>query len=419
MKSSLFVGKAPGKKHCLVFIFLLVSLLVEAQGNLVPNGSFENYSTCPSGFGALEQVDNWFQPNLAGNSSDAFNLCYFSTDPYMSVPLNGTYQYSKTGNGYAGIYLYWDTTSTDNNKWREYLEVGLTDSLITGKKYCVRFYVNKGNWSMWAIKNIQAVLTNDSLLYNDNNYTYISGVTPIMEASAIVYDTVNWLPIETTYTANGGEKFLIIGNFSSGASTIYQQVLPYSSVPNTLGYYLFDDVSVYEQPDVFAGNDTVIPPGDSIQLGTTGRPDIFYSWNPASGLSDPSIANPMATPGTTTTYTLTVTDTNSLACTSVLMDTVTIGVGFIGIPESSLAYAGKLYPNPAGNSCIYEAQLNQTQAGYIHLFDLAGKVLQTHALIGGDNKIEMDITSLANGVYMYQIVINDETIAHEKLIICR
>jgi hypothetical protein len=414
MKNLLSAGKSPGKKHCLIILFLLWSLLVEAQGNLVPNGSFENYSTCPSGFGALEQVDNWFQPNIAGSSSDAFNACD------GDIPYSGPcYQFPRTGNGYAAVSLFTDTTASNIDKWREYLEVGLTDSLIPGKKYCVRFYVNKGNWSMWAIKNIQAVLTNDSLLYDDNNYTYINGVTPIMEASAIVYDTVNWIPIETTYTANGGEKFLTIGNFSSGASTIYQQVLPYSSVPNTLGYYLFDDVSVYEQPEVFAGNDTVIPPGDSIQLGTTGRPDIFYSWSPASGLNDPSIANPMATPGTTTTYTLTITDTNSLACTSVFMDTVTIGVGFIGIQESSLADAGRMYPNPSQDACMYEINLEKGQTGSISLSNLNGDVLQVHPLSSGKNKVHMDLSGLSNGVYICEQTINGQMKAHRKLVISK
>jgi hypothetical protein len=222
------------------------------------------------------------------------------------VPYNITYQYPKTGNGYAGIAMFFDTASSNINNWREYIEVGLTSSLIKGQKYCVRFYTNKGNISCYAVKNIQAVLTNDSLLYNDQNYGYITSVTPIMEADSVITDTLNWIPIQTTYSAHGGERFLTIGNFSSGANTVYKYVWPFGGTPGSLGYYLIDDVSIYEQPEVFAGKDTTLQQGDSVQLGIAGRPDIFYSWQPSTGLNNAHKANPVAKPGTSTTYTLTM-----------------------------------------------------------------------------------------------------------------
>ncbi len=39
--------------------------------------------------------------------------------------------------------------------------------------------------------------------------------------------------------------------------------------------------------------------------------NFTYSWSPATGLSDPNIANPVANPSTTTTYTVTVTESGS------------------------------------------------------------------------------------------------------------
>jgi hypothetical protein len=365
-----------------------------SQVNLVPNGGFENYSSCPTGAGAIDMINNWFQPNKAGNSSDSYNACN------GDIPYAGSYyQNPKSGNGYSAIALLFDTTSNNIDKWREYIEVKLTSSLIVNRKYCIRFYTNKGNWSMWAVKNIQAVLTNDSLLYNDPNYNYITGVTPVVEALAIIYDTLNWVPIETTYTANGGERFLTIGNFSSGASTIYQQVLPYSSVPNTLGYYAFDDVSIYEQPEIFAGNDTVLSLGDSAQLGLTGRPDIFYNWAPTTGLSDPNIANPIASPGTTTTYTLTVTDTNELACTNTFIDTVKIQVGSSGINEQQNNFSLRVFPNPFGEKITF--QTNVTGQYEIGIFDIVGKQLLKTFFEG--NEFILKDAELKRGIYFYEI----------------
>jgi len=49
----------------------------------------------------------------------------------------------------------------------------------------------------------------------------------------------------------------------------------------------------------------------SVSLGSTvsgGTPGYSYQWSPAAGLSNPNIANPVASPAVTTAYTLTVTD---------------------------------------------------------------------------------------------------------------
>ncbi len=61
---------------------------------------------------------------------------------------------------------------------------------------------------------------------------------------------------------------------------------------------------------------------DSIQLTASATAPVTYSWSPAAGLSNPNIANPMASPDTTTTYTVTYTDANN--CTQSLSVTVVV-----------------------------------------------------------------------------------------------
>jgi len=58
-----------------------------------------------------------------------------------------------------------------------------------------------------------------------------------------------------------------------------------------------------------AGADEGICDGGSVQLNATGGSS--YSWTPTTGLSDPNIANPLASPTTTTTYTV---DIGSTLC---------------------------------------------------------------------------------------------------------
>src|SRR6185436_10778896 len=56
--------------------------------------------------------------------------------------------------------------------------------------------------------------------------------------------------------------------------------------------------------------------------GCCGAPPYFYSWSPTNGLSDPSAANPIASPASSTTYTLTVTDSNNCAGYATMLLTV-------------------------------------------------------------------------------------------------
>jgi len=72
---------------------------------------------------------------------------------------------------------------------------------------------------------------------------------------------------------------------------------------------------------VDAGPYTPICLGSSTTLNAAAG-GLSYSWSPATGLSDPNIANPVASPGTTTTYTVTV--TGAFGCMG--SDTVTVGV---------------------------------------------------------------------------------------------
>ena len=81
------------------------------------------------------------------------------------------------------------------------------------------------------------------------------------------------------------------------------------------------NVYVNPLPAPFAGNDTSVCTPDTLQLGDAPIAYMTYAWSPAAGLSDPSIANPMALVTGSVTYVLTMTD-DVTGCAG--MDTVTI-----------------------------------------------------------------------------------------------
>ncbi len=90
-------------------------------------------------------------------------------------------------------------------------------------------------------------------------------------------------------------------------------------------------VTVQPQPVADAGAAVTICVGDDVTLNGSaiaGSGNYSYQWSPATGLSNPNIANPVASPTTTTTYTLVVTD-NTTGCVSSLAtasSTVTVSV---------------------------------------------------------------------------------------------
>ena len=141
---------------------------------------------------------------------------------------------------------------------------------------------------------------------------------------------------------------------------------------NNMGCTLIDQVHVLPINSVFAGQDQTINLGDSAQLNVTvvGNSGYQYEWSPATGLSNPFIKNPKASPASTTTYTVTV--TTGTGCELEDEVTVTTVVGL----EDDFAAVGSIlpaYPNPASQEVTLSAKLNQHTALRLTAYDLQGR----------------------------------------------
>jgi len=79
-------------------------------------------------------------------------------------------------------------------------------------------------------------------------------------------------------------------------------------------------ITVLPLPVITVTPDTAICDGDRLQLNATGG--VTFLWSPATGLDNPNIANPIANPTTTTTYSVRVTNVASCADSSTVTVTV-------------------------------------------------------------------------------------------------
>ena len=85
-----------------------------------------------------------------------------------------------------------------------------------------------------------------------------------------------------------------------------------------------------------AGPDMLSCQNAPVQLGGPPKATYVYSWNPVTGLSDPNIANPIATPSVTTEYVVTTTSAGGGCLTT---DTVVVEAAVL---DTTLSIAGPL-----------------------------------------------------------------------------
>ncbi|MDB9774991.1 PKD domain-containing protein [Vicingaceae bacterium] len=94
------------------------------------------------------------------------------------------------------------------------------------------------------------------------------------------------------------------------------------------------EVTVNPSPILDAGTDIALCIGGSTAIGgsPTGPTGSTYSWSPSVSLNDPTLANPIASPATTTTYTVVVTDANG--CTNT--DDIIVSINLLPIADAGL-----------------------------------------------------------------------------------
>lgn len=225
----------------LLFLSFFISSVATAQ-NLIPNSGFEDHTGCPSTYFQFYQVNNWFNPttNIPGitGTPDYYNSCATIAD--YDVPGTGNYHYQFThaGDAYAGIWAYYSNNLFP--EFREYLSAQLLNPLIEGECYQFQMYVNLSNGSNINTSSIGAYFS-DTLINSIDSCLHFPFSPQIINPITNYPDTSNWMLVEGTYVAHGGESYIIIGNFSDNAnsSLIHLDTLSYGSA-----YFYIDDVSL-------------------------------------------------------------------------------------------------------------------------------------------------------------------------------
>ncbi len=241
------------------FLLFFISFCCETKGqtNLVYNGDFEIYTSCPltesGGSQPIKEITKCSGWDIATwGTSDYFNSCSnnFTYQP-VGVPQNLVgYQNAYSGVGYTGGFFYLMGYPTSGH-YREYVQGSLVNTLEAGKKYNFSLQLSLANSSALAIKNIGIVFSN-SKIQQLSSWKPLTNIPNITFTSPTFYtDSLNWVMLSGSYTANGNENYLTIGNFTDSLLTDTIRLLPIDSdAPNFSSYYYIDDVKLYEADSI-------------------------------------------------------------------------------------------------------------------------------------------------------------------------
>jgi hypothetical protein len=225
--------------------------------NLVLNGSFEQYTNCPTG---LAQVNfhcyGW--RTYTGATPDYHRVC--GATP-VSVPNNfAGYQAAAQGQAYVGLLNYYIPIH------QEYV----TDSMIAltaGGTYEVSMSVSLSDSSTYASSGLGVWFYKDGPIFM-NQYNVLA-VTPHVsfDSYGLITSKTSWTRVSGVFTADSAYGNIVIGGFTNHST---QTRASAGQGYTDFSYYYIDSVYVRTLNGVFIGTvDSLLCQGDVFQVPYT------------------------------------------------------------------------------------------------------------------------------------------------------
>lgn len=270
-------------KKGILILYLLVKCYdsAVAQENLVPNPDFDTEINCGNGPGTIA---HWFIPNPKEISLT--NLCPF-VDWWRFIR-DKKYGYNGSQCGY--IETYYKGFADDNiYSGRIYIAVKLTQPLTAGKEYYFEMKVRAVD-TFPNFKLVNTIFTNsqDVAFVRDQpvfdydiprNYLQIRPTV-----TSKLHADYNWHTVSACFTAEGHERYMVIGNFRNDANTeTFTTGKRNPNFPNGLiANYAIDDVILTETH--IGIKDTAICSGEKLEIKIKKSipTNLQYRWNDGS-----------------------------------------------------------------------------------------------------------------------------------------
>lgn len=213
-----------------------VCLVAQDDSNILQNGSFEELTDKARRKEQFEMVKGWYSPGEV--KADVFGADIDSK--YISAPANYKgKQDPSDGSNYAGIYAYVFRSKDP----RTYIYTEFGRGLDKGAVYCVSYDVSLAELSTYAINNLGFLITKGNP--DTKDFEIISSEAKVKNLNPVINERGAWYTICQTYQAKGGEKYLVLGNFTKEAQLQTQRMDAVSDITEPqepIGYYYVDNV---------------------------------------------------------------------------------------------------------------------------------------------------------------------------------
>jgi hypothetical protein len=314
-----------------------------------------------SNFALTGTTSNWVTPGGVASGTTC-TMAALAVNAGNDIPHSGgATKLNGLASGGSGGYTYaWAVESGPNAGSEQFNNASSPATIFKPAakgNYVLRFTVNDG---MNATASDNVAVTVNAL-----STASISGDDPVLPGSTHIYtvttDASNpsylWTVTNGTIVDNNDQSSVEV-EAGGPQSPMLVEVFVTDGVTSDVVYALKSvTVSNPFALTANAGADRAIVTGGSTTLGGTpaasgGIDPITYEWSPTTGLNDPSLANPLAQPATTTTYLLTVTDGYNTIAT----DEVTVTVNVLVVKPFVFV----------GNKVTLKKTKQSTPAGDIH-----------------------------------------------------
>ncbi len=197
---------------------------VEIVKNIVPNGSFENFR------------------KKSGNIKNAIPWQQIASVDYYQEPISNdttAQKGARTGTCYAGLRF--------QKKYKEFLQVKLAEPLHRGTVYEYEMYVRLAFWSNASLKSLGALFT--KMGYKSQGDVVRSSLIDTVSKKSSFINGYKWFKVSGKYQADGGEKYLTIGNFSPNVKKDMVRMNVFK-LGFKEAYYFIDDIRLVKAKEV-------------------------------------------------------------------------------------------------------------------------------------------------------------------------
>lgn len=217
----------------------------QLDDNMVPNPYFEELDGKIKKTGEIAIAVPWYSPTEA--MADLFEEDHKNED--LNIPLNTHGKETPIdGSHYAGVRFY----SYKNKEPRTYISAELYSEMKEGATYCISFNVSLADLSKYAVNNVGAHVSKKSVDAKGTGHLLL-GNTVQDKSNDIIEEMSVWTRICGMYTAEGGEKYITIGNFEEDETTEWKKMkkdAEFSTAQQTYdAYYYVEDIQVYMLDD--------------------------------------------------------------------------------------------------------------------------------------------------------------------------